>query len=71
MVKLPDFYQKYIMSNLTQLYSQVFGYLRQYSSYCDLRHLKTLAWMINGFIYSGQLSLSSGSRDLASRTRGT
>ncbi|BDA72440.1 hypothetical protein CAL7716_066060 [Calothrix sp. PCC 7716] len=47
------------MSNSTQLYGQVFGYLRQYSNYCDLRHLKTLAWMINGLIYSGQLSLSA------------
>jgi Transposase DDE domain len=59
MVKLPDFYQKYIMSNSTQLYSQVLGYLRQYSTYRDLRHLKTLAWMINGLIGSGQLSLSA------------
>jgi hypothetical protein len=47
------------MSNSTQLYSQVLGYLRQYTQYCDLRHLKTLAWMINGLICSGQLSLSA------------
>jgi hypothetical protein len=47
------------MSNSTQLYSQVLGYLRQYSTYRDLRHLKTLAWMINGLICSGQLSLSA------------
>jgi len=47
------------MSNLTQLYIQVLGYLCQYSTYCNLRHLKTLAWMINGLICSGQLSLSA------------
>ena len=47
------------MSNSTQLYSQVFGYLRQYTGYCDLRHLKTLAWMISALICSGQLSLSA------------
>jgi hypothetical protein len=47
------------MSNSTQLYSQVLRYLRQYSTYRDLRHLKTLAWMINGLICSGQLSLSA------------
>jgi hypothetical protein len=47
------------MSNSTQLYSQVLGYLRQYSTYPDLRHLKTLAWMISGLICSGQLNLTA------------
>ena len=47
------------MSNSTQLYNQVLGYLRQYTNYCDLRHLKTLAWMINGLICSSQLCLNA------------
>jgi hypothetical protein len=47
------------MSNSTQLHNQLLEYLRQYSNYKDLRHLKALAWMINGLICSGQLSLSA------------
>jgi hypothetical protein len=31
------------MSNSTHFYTQVLDYLRQYSRYCDLRHLKALA----------------------------
>lgn len=47
------------MSNSTLLYSQLMGYLRQYSGYCDLRHLKALAWMVNALIYSRQLNLAA------------
>lgn len=47
------------MSNSTQLHNQLLEYLRQYSNYKDLRHLKALAWMVNGLICSGQLSLSA------------
>lgn len=45
------------MSNSTQLHSHLLGYLRQYSKYDDLRHLKALAWMVSALICSGQLSL--------------
>ncbi len=45
------------MSNSTHFHTQVLGYLRQYSHYCDLRHLKALAWMVSALICSGQLSL--------------
>jgi hypothetical protein len=47
------------MSSSTQLHNQLLEYLRQYSNYKDLRHLKSLAWMINGLICSGQLNLSA------------
>jgi hypothetical protein len=47
------------MTNSTQLYDQLFAFLRQYSPAYDLRHLKALAWMVNGLILSGQLSLSA------------
>lgn len=45
------------MSHSTRLYSQLLDFLRQYSRYCDLRHLKALAWMVSALIYCGQLSL--------------
>jgi len=45
------------MTNSTHFHRQVLDYLRQYSHYNDLRHLKALAWMVSGLICSGQLSL--------------
>jgi hypothetical protein len=45
------------MFNSTPLYGQLFTLLRQYSRANDLRHFKTLAWMVSALIYSGQLSL--------------
>ncbi|XGV94807.1 MAG: transposase [Leptolyngbya sp. BL-A-14] len=45
------------MTRSTQLYGQIFGFLRQYCHAQDLRHLKALAWMVSALIYSGQLSL--------------
>jgi Transposase DDE domain len=45
------------MTHSTQLYGQLFGFLRQYCRAEDLRHLKALAWMVSALIYSGQLSL--------------
>ncbi|AOY80882.1 hypothetical protein BJP36_14135 [Moorena producens JHB] len=47
------------MSNSTQIHDQLLNFLRQYSNYRDLRHLKTLAWMVSALISSGQLSLSA------------
>lgn len=46
------------MSISTPLYNQLFSLLSQHSKYRDLRHLKALAWMINGLICSGRISLS-------------
>ena len=45
------------MTHSTQLYGQLFGFMRQYSHAQDLRHLKALAWMVSALICSGQLSL--------------
>lgn len=45
------------MSSSTQLYGQLFGFLRQYCRAQDLRHLKALAWMVSALLCSGQLSL--------------
>lgn len=45
------------MTNSTQLYGQLFDFLRQYSRARDLRHLKALAWMVTALLCSGQLSL--------------
>jgi len=45
------------MAVSTQLYNQLLTHLRQYAHYCDLRHLKALAWMVNATIQSGTLSL--------------
>ena len=44
------------MSNSTQLYDQLLNYLRQYSHYRDLRHIKALSWMVTALICSGELS---------------
>jgi hypothetical protein len=45
------------MSSAILVYGQLFTFLRQYSQAKDLRHLKTLAWMVSALLCSGQLSL--------------
>lgn len=47
------------MSNSTLLYGQLMRYLRQYSHYRDLRHLKALAWMVSALVCTGQLNLAA------------
>jgi hypothetical protein len=47
------------MTTTTPLYGQLFDQLRQHSRVCDLRHLKTLAWMVNALLYSGELNLAA------------
>lgn len=42
-----------------KIYGQLFSLLRQHSHYQDLRHLKTLAWMVTALIACGKLSLPS------------
>jgi hypothetical protein len=49
--------QHFSMSSSTQLYRQIFSLLSQYSQYRDLRHLKTLAWMVCALVGSQKLSL--------------
>lgn len=47
------------MSDSTPLYGQILTSLRQYSPALDVRHLKTLAWMVSALISSEKLSLSA------------
>ncbi|WP_293122736.1 hypothetical protein [Moorena sp. SIO4G3] len=44
------------MSYSTQFHDQLMSFLRQYSRYRDLRHIKALAWMVSALICSGKLS---------------
>lgn len=55
------------MPHSTQLYGQLFGFLRQYCRAQDLRHLKALAWMVSALICSGQLSLPAWEPYVTSR----
>lgn len=57
------------MSCSTPLYNQLFSLLSQYSKYRDLRHLKTLVWMMIGLIHSGKISLSEWECYIPSRAR--
>jgi len=57
------------MSNSTDVYRQVFSFLRQYSHYRDLRHLIALGWMVSALICSGQLSLPAWEAYVPSRAK--
>lgn len=57
------------MSNSTHFHSQLLDCLRQYSHYCDLRHLNALAWMVSALICSGQLSLPAWEPFVLSRAQ--
>jgi hypothetical protein len=57
------------MTYSTHFHCQVLDYLRQYSHYDDLRHLKALAWMVSGLICSGQLSLPAWEPYVPSRAQ--
>ena len=45
------------MENTPYLYDTLVQVLRQHRSWLDLRHLKTLAWMMVGLIHAGSISL--------------
>ena len=55
------------MSISTPLYNQLLSLLSQHSQYQDLRHLKALAWMINGLICSSKINLSEWESYVVSR----
>lgn len=57
------------MSNSTQLHDQLLSFLRQYSRYRDLRHIKALSWMVSALICSGQLSLPAWEPYVPSRAQ--
>jgi hypothetical protein len=47
------------MENTLHLYHTLIQVLSQHRSWLDLRHLKTLAWMIVGLIQSSRISLTA------------
>lgn len=57
------------MNSPTLLYRQLFSLLRQHSQYRDLRHLKTLAWMVSALIGSQKLSLPAWEAYVVSKAK--
>ena len=47
------------MENTPYLYNTLVQVLGQHANWVDLRHLKTLAWMMLGLIQSGWISLTA------------
>ena len=57
------------MENTPYLYDTLVQVLRQHRNWLDLRHLKTLAWMMVGLIHSGSISLCAWAPFVVSRAR--
>jgi hypothetical protein len=57
------------MENTPYLYDTLVQMLRQHRKWLDLRHLKTLAWMMVGLIHSGSISLGAWAPFVISRAR--
>ena len=57
------------MESTSQLYDTIIQVLRQYAPCRDVRHLKTLAWMVVGVIQSGQIHLSDWAVYVQGRAR--
>ena len=55
------------MENTPYLYDTLVQVLRQHRNWLDLRHLKTLAWMMVGLIHSGSISLCAWTPFVVSR----
>jgi hypothetical protein len=55
------------MENTPYLYDTLVRVLRQHRNWLDLRHLKTLAWMMVGLIHSGRISLDAWAPYVVSR----
>ena len=47
------------MGSTPRLYNTLVYVFSQHQNWVDLRHLKTLAWMIGGLIQSGKLGLTA------------
>jgi hypothetical protein len=62
-----DFSRRIRMENTPYLYDTLVHLLRQHRNWLDLRHLKTLAWMMVGLIHSGSMSLCAWAPDVVSR----
>jgi hypothetical protein len=46
------------MNSPTPIHNQILAFLRQYSLFTDLRHIKTLAAMVGALLSSQKLTLS-------------
>jgi hypothetical protein len=57
------------MENTPYLYDTLVEVLRQHRNWLDLRHLKTLAWMMVGLIHSRSISLGAWAPFVVSRAR--
>ena len=57
------------MENTPYLYDTLLRVLGQHSNWLDLRHLKTLAWMMVGLIHSSSMSLCAWAPYVVSRAR--
>ena len=57
------------MENTPYLYDTLVQVLRQHRNWLDLRHLKTLAWMMVGLIHSSSISLCAWAPFVVSRAR--
>ena len=57
------------MENTPYLYDTLVQVLRQHRNWIDLRHLKTLAWMMVGLIHSGSISLGAWTPFVISRAQ--
>ena len=57
------------MESTSLLYQTLTQVLSSHQKWLDVRHLKTLSWMINGLILSGKISLSSWSVYVHSRAQ--
>ena len=55
------------MENTPYLYDTLVQVLRQHRNWLDLRHLKTLAWMMVGLIHAGSISLCAWTPYVVSR----
>lgn len=57
------------MKNTGRLYAQIFQWFLQHSNYCDLRHLQTLALMVQGLLASQRLNLTAWEPFVESRAQ--
>jgi hypothetical protein len=57
------------MGNTPYLYDTLVQVLRQRQQWLDLRHLKTLAWMMVGLIHAGSMSLCAWTPFVVSRAQ--
>jgi hypothetical protein len=47
------------MESTPRLYDKLVEVLRQHQNWVDLRHLKTLTWMVVGLMQAGKISLTA------------